>query len=177
MLRLWSERRELRPRYEFVLSGMRAVFPDVFEDLDFVTAGQTISLRIYRPGDESPVSVTHEADGLVSMLVQLCAIASADDGGIVAIDEPERSLHPFAIRGLLRRARQHARKHGLTVLFTTHSSVVLNEFREEPDRLFVMQPGEPVLPVALSRYRNPEWLANFELGDLYANCEFGASAA
>jgi hypothetical protein len=40
-----------------------------------------------------------------------------------------------------------------------------------------MQPGEPVLPVRVDQHRDRDWLADFDLGELYANLEFGATSA
>ena len=54
--------------------------------------------------------------------------------------------------------------------------MVLDQFKEEPDHLFVMEPGRDVLPVRLDEVRNREWLAQFSLGDLYKAGDFGAPA-
>jgi len=40
-----------------------------------------------------------------------------------------------------------------------------------------MQPGKDVLPVALDQLRDPAWLRNFALGDLFMHEEFGGPAA
>jgi AAA15 family ATPase/GTPase len=109
------------------------------------------------------------------MLVLLCDVAAAEPGGVVAIDEPENALHPFAIREFLRRAEQRARQHDLTVVLTTHSPVVLNHFTQEPSRIHVLRAMDPSMPVRLDEIKSPEWLADFCLGDLYENCEFGAN--
>jgi predicted ATPase len=178
MLRKWRDRREDRPRFEFVHAGLRAAFPGVYQDLDFVT-GQTISANVFRPGDETPTPVSHEANGFLSMLVALAQVASTEDGGLVAIDEPENSLHPYAIRRFVRLSREFARQRGLTIVLTTHSPVLLDEFNGEPNRVFVldraeMQKGTP-LPVPLDELRDREWLANYTLGELYTGGEFAAN--
>lgn len=175
VLRHWNERKEHRHRFAFVRDGLKAAFPDVCEDIDFEAAGKTVVLRVFRPGDPLPVSVETEAAGFIAMLVLLCAVAGTERGGLLAMDAPENALHPFAIREFLRRARQWAHRYDVTVLLATHSPVVLNAFQAEPERIYVMQPGESVLPVRLDEYRDRAWLANFELGELYSNCEFGAT--
>jgi hypothetical protein len=50
---------------------------------------------------------------------------------------------------------------------------LINEFKEQPENVFVMETGEATLPVPLTRIHDPEWLAHFALGDLYAYGEFG----
>jgi ABC-type uncharacterized transport system ATPase subunit len=62
----------------------------------------------------------------------------------------------------------------LTILLTTHSPVLMNAFRDHPEQLYVMEDGAEVLPVPLDKLRDPDWLAHFELGDLYERGEFGA---
>lgn len=178
MLRAWRDRREDRPRFEFVHEGLKAAFPGIYQDLDFV-AGQTISANVYRPGDETPTPISHEANGLLSMLVALAQVAATEEGGVVAIDEPENSLHPYAIRRFVRLSREFAQQRGFTIVLTTHSPVLLDEFNGQPDRVFVLDRDEmkqgKALPVPLDELRLREWLANYTLGELYTGGEFGAN--
>jgi hypothetical protein len=174
MLRQWRDRRQDERRFLFVQEGMRAAFPGVYESIDF-DAGQTITARVYRPGDEVPNPISHEANGVLSMLMLLAQVASADHGGVVAIDEPEHALHPFAIRRFVERSRAWARQYGLTVLLTTHSPVLLNEFNAEPEHIFVLEAGHKVLPVRLNELRDRNWLANYTIGELYVGGEFAAN--
>ena len=54
-------------------------------------------------------------------------------------------------------------------MLATHSPTLLNEFNDQPDHVFIMEPGQETLPVRLDQHQNPEWLRNFALGDLYMN--------
>lgn len=138
MLRAWHQSRPDRYRYELVLEGLRAAFPGVVEDLDFQQAGQTLVLRVWK-GDTA-TDASHVANGVLSMLVSLCALAGADPGGVVAIDEPETGLHPYALRRLVEVARGIARQRDLTVVFSTHSPALLDELTGAPEAVFVLQP-------------------------------------
>jgi predicted ATPase len=175
ILRTWRDRREDRHRFAFVDEGLRAAFPGVYKDLDFDAAPTTVTARIYRPGDETPCTINHEANGVLGMLVLLSEVASAHRGGIVAIDEPENSLHPFAVRSFVRDARAWARRYDLTVLLTTHSPVVLDQWNGEPERVFALERGRETLPVRLDELRDRAWLAHYTLGDLYAGGDFSAN--
>jgi predicted ATPase len=174
ILRKWRDRREDRPRFAFVDDGMRAAFPGVYKELDF-DAGQTITARVFRPGDDVPTPINHEANGLLGMLVLLTGVASADPGGLIAIDEPETSLHPFAIRSFLRDTRAWARQQNVTVVLTTHSPVLLDQFNGEPERVFALERGREALPVRLDELRDRSWLAHYSLGDLYVGGDFAAN--
>jgi predicted ATPase len=162
VLRMWKERREYRHRHEFVLDGLRAAFPSICGDLDFESAGQIIA---------------SEANGVLAMLVYLCDIASGELDGLVAIDEPENSLHPHAIRELLAGANAWSDAYGTTIVLATHSPVLLNELTATPERVWVVRThagGEPN-PMRLDKLENPDWLRNFTLGTLYANGELGSN--
>ena len=176
VLHNWHGRREMRDRFDFVKDGLRAAFPELCEDIDFELTSTTVSVRMHMPGmkpsDGVPARFT--PNGWLIGLLHLCAVAGAEPGSLVAIDEVENSLHPFAIRQLIEAFREWAEEHDLTVCLATHSPVVLDQFKEEPENIFVMEPGRPTLPVRLTDLEDREWLAQFSLGDLYTYGDFGS---
>ena len=89
------------------------------------------------------------------MLVHLSQVASGGNDGIVAIDEPETSLHPYAIRRLVEHSRQWAKRHNLKVILTTHSPVLLDGVHAEPNRVFVLERGYHTLPSAPRHHARP----------------------
>lgn len=177
LLRRWSQDRSHRHRYQFVLEGLRAAFPNAVGDLDFVEAGNTLAVRVYRPEVEQPSPLSSEANGLVQLLVLFCDIAAAEEGGLVAIDEPEGSLHPYALRTFLRRTTRWARDHHLTVLLATHSTVILDELSDHPEQVYAMKPAKEgeAIPTRLDKLCDPRWLEGFKLGDLYEQGEIGSN--
>jgi predicted ATPase len=174
LLRNWRDTRADRGRYDFVMNNLRKLFPDVFADLDYETAGTTVTSRVVTPEVDTSYPITFAPNGLLIALLHLCAVASVPNGGIIAIDELENSLHPFAIKHLIEAFRTWAAKTNSTVLLATHSPVVLDQFRECPEQVFVMEKGQPTNPVPLPKVRDPEYLSHFSLGDLYAHLEFGS---
>lgn len=174
LLRNWRDTRADRARYDFVMDNLRKLFPDAFADLDYETAGTTVTARVVTPKPDTSYPITFAPNGLLVTLLHLCAVASVPNDGIVAIDEIENSLHPFAIKHLIEAFRTWAAKTNSTVLLATHSPVVLDQFRECPEQVFVMEKGQPTNPVPLPKVRDPEYLAHFSLGDLYAHLEFGS---
>jgi predicted ATPase len=174
VLRNWRDKRADKHRFDFVLDGLREVFPSFFDDLEFSKAAQIVGgeLRI-RPYDKL-ISIGLAPDGWFVALLHLTAVASTDPGDVIAIDEPENALHPHAIKVLLALSRGWSQQHRVTILLATHSPVLLDAFRACPEQLYVMEPGREVLPVALSKLHEPSWLGHFALGDLYAHDEFGA---
>lgn len=180
MLRRWSQERPLRNRYQFVVDGLKTAFPRLVTDIDFQEAGQTLVARLYRPGREEPGPLASEANGVLQLLVLLCDLAASDDGGLVAIDEPEDSLHPYALRCFIRRASAWTAQRGITLVLATHSTVLLDEFSATPERVFIMRPsgsdaGGEIAPTRLVPFRDARWLASFKLGELYEQGEIGSN--
>jgi predicted ATPase len=162
-------------RYEWVLGHLRRAFPGLVERLEFgEPIGERLPMFFYPVGSARPLQVQRAADGFLAGLLHLTAIAGAPHGSVLAIDELENQLHPHAIRAVLAAARERAETHALRLVFTTHSPVVMNVFRAEPERFWVLQPGEGVLPVRLDQLHDPDWLVHFQLGELYEKEEFGA---
>lgn len=176
VLRNWKvASRKYRDQFQWVIGKMRLAFPDLIDDVEpLPPIGQIVPTQFYIPGQRQPLPIHRAADGVLVGLLHLTAVAGAPDGGIVAIDEMENQLHPHAIRVILSAMRELADERGLTIILATHSPVLMNEFRHEPERLFVMELGRDLLPVPLSEIHDPEWLAHFSLGDLYDRLEFGA---
>ncbi len=174
LLRNWRDTRADRTRYDFVMQNLRTIFPDTFADLDFEAAGTTVTGRVVTPRPDASYPITFAPSGLLTTLLHLCAVASVAQGGVVAIDELENSLHPFAIKHLIEAFRKWSTQTQSTVLLSTHSPVVLDQFRECPEQVFVMERGQEVNPVPLPKVRDPEYLAHFSLGDLYAHLDFGS---
>ena len=177
LLRRWYQERANHHRYQFVVEGLAAAFPNTVDGLDFVEAGNTLTARIYRPGQEFPSPLATEANGVLQLIVLFCNVASAENESVVAIDEPENSLHPYALRAFLRRTSQWVRQHNLTVLLATHSTVLLDEMSATPEKVYVMKANEAdsPMPTRLDELCNREWLESFKLGDLYEQGEIGSN--
>ncbi|MFP2907646.1 AAA family ATPase [Pyxidicoccus sp. 3LFB2] len=169
----WHNRRDQSERWRFVLDHLRTCFPELLADFSFPIAANIVSCEVHTPrgGTLTPGLLP---DGFLVTLIHLCAVASAAEHSVVAIDEPENALHPFAIRQLIAAFREWSDKHDVTVLLATHSPVLLDTFKEFPEKVFVMEPGHEVLPVPLDKLKKRSWLAHFSLGDLYERLKYGA---
>lgn len=174
MLRRWNERLPDKPRFEFVLNAMRAALPDLVANLDFESASDSVFIRNWRPGAELGDAVVNEANGFFSLLTTLTAVAAGEPHSVIAVDEPENGLHPYAIARMVDHVRRWSDSSDLAVLFTTHSPVLLNQFRNEPARIVVFERGRVA---GLDALRDPSWLDGLLPGELYENLEFGAPKA
>jgi predicted ATPase len=173
VLRNWRDRRDLKPQYDFVVTRLRSAFPQVFEELEFHVAGLTVTVGLVDPNWHATFPVALAPDGWITGLLHLTAIAGAQEGSVVTIDDFGNHLHPYAIRALTEAFRDWTEERNLVVCLASHSPVVLDEFKEEPSSVFVMEHGLENRPVPLTELFEPDWLARFSLGRLYEHGEFG----
>ncbi|OQY47379.1 MAG: hypothetical protein DRR08_31145 [Candidatus Parabeggiatoa sp. nov. 2] len=165
VLRNWLDSQRHHERYKFVIDVLQEMFPSFFEEIDFQSAGDSVSLSLVLPS-EKQVPINLASHGFINALLHLVAVCSVPDGGILGIDEPENCLHPYAIRTLIEALRDRAQEHHLTVLLATHSPFILNEFKEEPHRVYVMETNQPEQIIRLYLLKEPNWIKQFKLGDL-----------
>jgi predicted ATPase len=152
----------------------RKAFPGILSTVEFENGFPTLFLEAADP--EHGLPPERAADGLLTGLLHLVAVAGARPGSLVAFDEPENHLHPHAIRSLLASMRERADEEDLTVVLTTHSPVVMNEFRSDLAQVFVLDrsdAGRPI-PVNMTDLHSEEWLAQSKLGTLYERMAFGS---
>lgn len=175
VLRNWrAEPRRYRGKYEWVREKARLAFYDIFDDLEIGTRDEGVSAKYFPPGNDDGLPLRRAADGLIVGLMHLTAVAGAAPGALVLLDEMENHLHPHAIRVILAAMREQAEERNLTVVVTTHSPVLMNEFKHDVGRFFVTEPGREHTPVRLDELHDPRYLAQFALGDLFERLKIGA---
>lgn len=170
MLRSWHQNSQQRFRFDFVEAGMRDAFPMQIDKIDFNDNGTTLVARLSRPGHpEQPLPLENQPNGVLQMLILLAALASADECSVLALDEPENCLHPYALKAFVRQAKMWAKRQHLTVILATHSVALLNIFSTTPEQVFVMKAkdGEHQLPQRLDELYDRGWLECFQLGELF----------
>lgn len=169
-------------KFAWVQEAMRRAFPHVVRRIELgpQVGDQPVPAFFYAPGDGDAISMRKAPDGVLLGLLHLTAVASAEDGGVVAIENMDSGLHPHAIRSILKDIRDLARKpcshHGPTVVLTTHSPVLMNEFNCHPDSVLAMprpasESSSSPVPIHIGKCQ--DWLSHFQLGDLYDRLEIG----
>ncbi len=177
VLRNWRDRAENRYRYGRVMTGLKAIFPDLVGDVDFEIGSNAVSLRYYRPNDSNPIPIRFGPQGLLAALLHLTAMAGMHGKDLLAIDEFENSLHPFALRQLIELMRDWCDEFDTTICLATHSPVVIDEFNDDRERLFVLEPGRQTQPVPVTELAESDWLRQFSLGRLYSHGDIGSPRA
>jgi len=87
------------------------------------------------------------ADGLLFLLAITAACFEQPPGPkLLCVEEPERGVHPWRLKGIVEQFRKIA-SEGAQVVLTTHSDLVVNEFRDFPEsiHLFDLVDGKTVV--------------------------------
>jgi predicted ATPase len=149
-------------RWDYLLRQMTSEFPH-FRGLYFPAdpGGGKIGLEWVDARFSGRRLADQMSEGMWSFLSLLAALLPADPAELIAFDEPDTHLHPSALRrlvGLLEEASSRA-----TVVFTTHSSRVLDEL-EEPERsLMICEPTDEGTSLrALDPEQTKAWLDAYD---------------
>jgi predicted ATPase len=173
-----------------VLDWMRDNHPDSFEIIqEEVRAAarevKTVSARTTRPGAKV-LSVQQRdghiydapvlSDGLVLFVgLAVAAISSRLTPTLIAVEEPERGVHPRRLHEVLDAFRRVS-NGGTQIVLTTHSPIVLDAFRDEPERVLVFDRDDSGTRV--SRFSdNPESkdLNGLSLGEVWYSGVLGGN--
>ncbi|MGB0388766.1 MAG: AAA family ATPase, partial [Ardenticatenaceae bacterium] len=73
--------------------------------------------------------------GTARALGILLALETHPEDGTLLIEEPEQSLHPWAIRAVMEHIREVACERNIQVILTTHSPMVLERVYPEEVRI------------------------------------------
>ncbi|MBK9645033.1 MAG: AAA family ATPase [Deltaproteobacteria bacterium] len=162
-------------QYEWVLAEARKAFPGLVESIEFERGLPYLYGRGAKSVEDS-YPPSRAASGLLTGLLHLTAVAGAKPGSLLTFDEMENQLHPHAIRSILAAMRTQAEERGLTILLSTHSPVLLNQFRDVPEQVYVLGHGrdDKPTPAPLTELFDEDWLAHSDLGVLYEQLAFSS---
>lgn len=110
----------------------------------------------------------HVSDGIL-LFIALSTVAQMSGGKtVVGLEEPDKGIHPRRIREILDQVYRVANE-GSQFLITTHSPVLLNEFKDHPEAVLIVERDEQGTHVSqLSQQPDlEEQLRNVQLGDLW----------
>jgi predicted ATPase len=162
-----------RGQFEWVVNEARQAFPDVMGRIEFDRGLP----YLFPPNASDPADglfPVRAADGLLTGLLHLTAVAGAKSGSVIAFDEIENHLHPHAIRSLLSSMQHIAEEKDLTIILTTHSPVVMNALQAHPEQFFIIDRRFPKSPRSLLALHGEDALLQVSLGELFDQLGFAA---
>lgn len=87
------------------------------------------------------------SDGTLYFLALLSIVHQPNPPKLLLIEEPEANIHPRRIKEVIDLLFDLANKKGIQVILTTHSPLVVDEFRDIPEsvHIFEMEDGESIV--------------------------------
>jgi predicted ATPase len=173
---LWSVLRNIHgrsaidSRYETIISFMEKSFPN-FKDLVFEQTGpNAVYANFVEKGRQHPIPVLGVSDGHLQMLIHLTALFSegTDRDSLIIFDEPETSLHPYAISVFAEAVKLATKEWNKQVFIATHSPVLIGQF-ESTDILAtgLDESGQTVLTRVSEMEDIKDLLESYDTGSLY----------
>ena len=173
---LWSVLRNLRDkqaidqRYEIIIGFMRKGFPP-FKDLVFEQTGpNSIYASFLEEGRRDPILASGVSDGQLQMLILLTILFSEvkENQSLILFDEPETSLHPFALSIFAESVKLATEEWNKQVFIATHSPVLISQF--EPKDILAAEldeSGQTVLTRVSEMEGIKDLLEDYAVGSLY----------
>ena len=173
---LWSVLRNIRDksaidsRYETIISFMRKSFPN-FKDLVFDPSGpNAVYASFLEKNWHDPIPVLGVAEGQLQMLLLLTSLFAHGDQNdmLILFDEPETSLHPYAISVFAEAVKQAAKEWNRQVFIATHSPVLISQF--EPEDILATkldESGQTLLTRVSEMEDIRDLLEEYAVGSLY----------
>ena len=173
---LWSVLRNLHDisainsRYATIINFMRKSFPN-FRDLVFVPTGpNAVYANFVEKGPPGPIPVLGVSEGQLQMLIHLTALFSEEKerNSLIVFDEPETSLHPYAISVFAEAVQLATKEWNRQVFIATHSPVLIGQF--EPEDILATgldESGQTTLTRVSEMEDIKDLLESYDTGSLY----------
>jgi predicted ATPase len=120
----------------------------------------------------------HVSDGVLFFVALAMHAIDATPGSVLFVDEPEQSIHPRRLGEVVEFFRRIVDEYQCQFVVATHSPILLNQFRDEPEAIVLFRRGEqgtqvktldqvPDLVDALRKAEPGEMLANGFFNDAF----------
>jgi predicted ATPase len=172
---LWSVLSNLKgksaidDRYETILAFMRRAFPGFRDIVLDATGPSSVYGSFVEQGRNQPILASGASDGHVQMLLLLTALFAEGSRrtSIMLFDEPELSLHPWALAVLGKAVKEAATGHHKQILIATHSPVLMSQFEPADCMAVELVEGRTVLRRVSDIPDIGDLLEQYAMGSLY----------
>lgn len=147
---------------------MRESFPSFDQLVLEQTGGNSVYASILEKGRRKEIRASGVSDGHLQMLLLLTALFSEGDrDAVILFDEPEISLHPWALAVLAKAIKLAVEQWNKQVFVATHSPVLVSQFDAENILAMEVDEGRS-RPIRLSQMEEiRDLLDEYGVGPLY----------
>lgn len=141
VLRNVQDKRDVDTRHKTIMDYMAEAFP-AFQGVVLEQTGpSSVYASLQEEGRSEAILASGVSDGVLQLLLLLIALFSeGQQEAVLLFDEPETSLHPWAIAVLARAIKCAAAEWRKQVFVATHSPVLISQF--EPEDVLVAEVEE-----------------------------------
>ena len=170
VLRNIHDKRAIDERYDTIVGFMRKSFPNFKELVIEQTGPNSVYGSFLEGGRDSLIRASGISDGHLQMLIHLTALFSEGKGrdSLIVFDEPETSLHPYAIFVFAEAVKLATKEWNKQVFIATHSPVLIGQF--EPEDILATgldESGQTVLTRVSEMEDIKDLLESYDTGSLY----------
>lgn len=157
-------------RYDTIVNFMRESFPS-FDDLLIEQTGpNTVYGSFLEKRRRQPLQASGVSDGHLQMLIHLTALFSEgrDRDSLILFDEPEISLHPYALSVFAKAVKLATKEWNKQVFIATHSPVLISQF--EPEDILaaeIDESGQTIMRRVSEIEEIKDLLEEYATGSLY----------
>ncbi len=168
VLRNLQDKRNVDDRYDTIMGYMAEAFP-AFDDIVLEQTGpSSVYASFLEKGRRHPIYASGASDGHVQLLLLLTALFSEGRrDSILLFDEPEVSLHPWALVVLARAVTEAARQWSKQVFLATHSPVLISQFDPQDILVASMVAGRARFERLSEIHEFRDLLEEYAAGSLY----------
>lgn len=178
VLRNLHDRKHVDERFDTIMQFMREAFPS----FDGIVLEQTGPNSVYASFLEKhrsrPILASGVSDGHLHLLMLLTALFSEGPQreALILLDEPEISLHPWAISVLAKAIRVAGISWNKQVLVATHSPVLISQFEPREVVAAEVEDGRTRLQPISEIEGISDLLDEYAAGSLYMAQMIGAQS-
>lgn len=165
---------ELKLNYTFDFERLEGTFRNInshFRSIEITNLYGQSYLSIREKNLSRAIGALHISDGTLRFLLLECIFYNPLRGKLVAIDEPERGLHPDMIRSIADMIKYAAKQSQIIV--ATHSPHLLNQFRLEDLLIFEKNEDNSTVVNKISEDDFPNWEGLFLPGQMWLLGQIG----
>ena len=149
---------------------MQKSFPN-FKDLVFELTGPNVVYASFvEKGFQNPIPVLGVSEGHLQMLIHLTALFSEEKerNSLIVFDEPETSLHPYAISVFAEAVKYATKEWNKQVFIATHSPVLIGQFEPEDISVTGLDESSQTVLTRVSEMEDiRDLLESYDTGSLY----------
>ncbi len=168
VLRNLQDKQNIDARYATIMQYMAEAFP-AFDGIVLEQTGPTsVYAQFQEKGRRDAIFASGVSDGYLQLLLLLIALFSEGEReSVLLFDEPETSLHPWALTVFAKAVKAAAEGWNKQVFLATHSPVLISQF--EPGDILVagIEEGRARFERLSEMDQVQELLEEYAAGSLY----------